>query len=115
MEPSVASVSKRHRPPSFKVEIPGDGTFKQLFLDKMQKVRTVFVGKLQRPVSNAGIIGVALDTWLEDGGGDKAQSQQARSPASPLQEKDTDQEVYMVAVSSLKKLDCPCAAACQPL
>ena len=115
MGSSGASASKRYRPPSFKVEIPGDGTFKQLFLEKMQKVRTVLVGKLQRPVSNADIIGVALDTWLEDCGGDKAQPQQASSPALPLQEKDTDQEVYMVAVSSLKNLIVRVQAACQSL
>ena len=73
MEPSGTSASKRYRPSSVKVEISGDGTFKQLFLEKMQKVRTVLVGKLQRPVSNADSMEVALDTWLEDCGGDKAQ------------------------------------------
>ena len=50
------------------------------------------------------LLGVALNTLLENCGGDQAQSQQASLPASRLQEEDTDQEVYMVAVSSLNKL-----------
>ena len=107
METSDTSASKRQRPPSFRVEVPGDETFKKSFHEKIQKVRAVLVTKLQRPVSNADILGVALDTWLEQCGGDnkRAQSHHASSSASaPLQEKDRDQDVYLIAESSLNKL-----------
>ncbi len=64
-----STTCKRVRPPAFKVEIPGDTPFKETFLGKLQKMRDLLVSKLQRPVNNGDIIGIALDAWIDKNGG----------------------------------------------
>lgn len=43
---------KRKRPPSFKLEIPGDESKKMDLYEKMQKVRESLMGKLNKAVNN---------------------------------------------------------------
>lgn len=77
--------AKRERPPSFKVEMPGDNAFKKLFLDKMNEIREILVRRLQRAVNNGDILTLALDNWVQRNGGCKKKTLPV-STAVPLSE-----------------------------
>ena len=55
----------RTRPPSFKMEIPGNEQKKHEVSDKMQKIRGSLVNTLNKPVNNCDIIDAALDFWIK--------------------------------------------------
>ena len=97
--------AKRVRPASFKIEIPGSVEFRENFMQKVHKVREALVLKLQKPVNNADIFEAALDSWIarlpeQDGGGTAPQV----CTSAALTERLTNQELYIVAKSSLHEL-----------
>ena len=61
---------KRKRPPSFKIEIPGDDSRRIDFYEKMQKVRETLMRKLNKPVNNYEIMENLLHLWTKSNSGD---------------------------------------------
>ena len=53
--------NKRKRPPAFKIEIPASVEEKVDILEKMKKVRSHLVEKLNRPVNNFDL----HDSWIK--------------------------------------------------
>lgn len=102
--PVMENVAIRVRPPSFKIEIPGSVDFKDNSMQKVQTVRETLVHKLQKPVNNADIFEAALDSWIaqltqQDGGGTPQVCTWVALP-----ENHTNQEMYIVAKSSLHNI-----------
>ena len=94
--------STRCRPPSFKVEIPGDAAFKELFMGKINQVHEILVKKLQQPANNGDVLGAALDACLHQCGASKKQI--CVSTATPLEEEETEQELCLISRPSIEKL-----------
>lgn len=100
MEPSARP--KRTKADAFKLELPGNNEVKSAFLEKMQKVRSQLVNKLQRPVNNKIILETVIDHWLESTES-RPKSAPTVNPYVKLHEEHTEQDLYIVAKSSLVK------------
>ena len=93
---------KRHRPSAFKVEIPGDSAVKDQFMGKIHKLREILVKKLQRQVNSGDILGADLDAfWNKTYSKKKTPCIQT---AVPLQENDTEQDLYIISKPCIEKL-----------
>ena len=55
---------KKRKSPAFRIELPGDDEKKLDIMDKMQKVRSDLMQKLNRPVNNYDIIAHLLDEYM---------------------------------------------------
>ena len=102
---TIAKVEQKKlkdRAPSWKLEIPGTAQHKDALKAKLQSVREKLSRKLQSPVTYAHILDTVLDSWLEHHSQEKPAC--PVSGHTPLDYADCNQEIFMVAKSSMKKL-----------
>lgn len=89
----------RVRAPSFKLEVPGNGEYKKMFMHKIKCVKDIMKTKLKKSVTHGGVIEAALDFWLQN-------HQPATGHVNPhvvLEKTETKQNLYVIAESSLPK------------
>ena len=51
-------------PQTFKIEVPGDGDFKQRVLSKFSVVKDQLSQQMRKPVNNGHVMEILLDTYL---------------------------------------------------
>ena len=94
---------KKGKADAFKLELPGDKEVKTEFLDKMQRVRSLLVNKLQRPVNNKIILETVIDHWLEAQKTPSSKSVPTVNTYLKLQKEHTEQDLYIITKSSMAK------------
>jgi len=100
---------KRQRPSNFRLEIPGNESFKKEVQDKLQKVKSAISRVRGKPVNNADVITEMLDFWMNqnitsDG------SSTFPSPFQQVKGNEVNQKLFVTAESSLKNYGSICAA-----
>ena len=55
----------RVKPPSFKIELPGNAERKNEISEKLRSVRGSLQKTFNRPVTNSDILDAALDFWIQ--------------------------------------------------
>ena len=92
----------RKKPPSFKMEIPGDVTCKMMIREKIDIVRETLHKMLGKPVNQADILLTVLDSWIKDHHGRR------QAPTVPEQQvikkNQADEAVFLTSKSSINKL-----------
>ena len=98
----------RNRSASFKLEITGNVQQKNVFMAKLQHMKTILRNKLNKPVTNSDVFNTAMDIWI----GINDPNQHHNNPGPPqyveVEENSTDQNIFVVAESSLKNLISTC-------
>ena len=94
----------RARPPSFKIEVPGDQQKKSEITEKMQKIRGLLMNTFNRPVNNGDILEAALNFWIEG----HVQDHDAQTFPTTLKKlknkKDASENMFISTMSCVKKL-----------
>ena len=91
----------RNRKASFKIELTGDNDAKQSFNAKVKFVKNKLKYIMNKPVTNSDILNAALDIWIRN---NSTIEQQNESQFLNVDAKKTDEKIFSVAESSLKKL-----------
>ena len=94
----------RTRPPSFKMEIPGNEQKKLEISVKMQKIRGCLVNTFNRPVNNCDIIDSALDFWIQSHVPDQDAQTFPTQSKKLKNKKDSNENMFVSTVSSIQKL-----------
>ena len=94
----------RARPPSFKIEVPGDQQKKVKSQKKCKKIRGLLMNTFNRPVNNGDILEAALNFWIEG----HVQDQDAQTFPTTLKKlknkKDTSENMFISTMSCVQKL-----------
>ena len=94
----------RARPPSFKIEVPGDQQKKSEITEKMQKIRGLLMNTFNRPVNNGDILEAALNFWIAG----HVQDQDAQTFPTTLKKlknkKDASENMFISTMSCVQKL-----------
>jgi hypothetical protein len=98
---SEKSTGKRTRPPSFKLEIPGNADVKSKLLQKMGEVRRMMTDLTKKPVNNAEILEGLLDSWLKVNSSQPAKRSSAA--VQPTQQAMVNGQLYVTTKTSLQK------------
>ena len=99
---SQGSNGKRVRPPSFKLEIPGNAEIKARLLQKMGEVRKKMTELTKKSVNNAEILEGLLDSWIKVN--NTASTAPAQRPNTVRQTRQTvNSQLYVTTTTSLQK------------
>ena len=93
----------RKRPPSFKIEVPGDEVKKQEFLQKVKSIRDKLTQTYNKPVNNFDILDTAISFWIGNQSGNE-QDNASTSSFAQAAENETNENLFVVAPSSLQRL-----------
>jgi len=106
----------RERAPSFKLEVPGDSSTKEIIRSKLTLAKTILSSKMNKLANYADVLTVALNSWLESEGGHShgsatdASEAAATSPEADFVQvqiatrEQAKQQQYVTCRSSLEKL-----------
>jgi hypothetical protein len=95
------------RPPSFKISVPGDANRKNSVLEKLQQIRNIIVQQLNHPVNNADILEKVFDKFISIHNEENLQQNMSNIDLNTFlqaNKKDVDQQLFVTAESSLKRL-----------
>lgn len=98
--------------PNFRFEIQGDAEFKKSIQDRMQTVKNVLTAARNKPATNGVIMNELLTFWIENHDDTAMNDRENVFPPSYVQtkKKDTDQQIFVAAESSISNL-CQLSAA----
>ena len=95
------------RPPCFKISVPGDANRKNSVLEKLQQIRNIIVQQLNHPVNNADILEKVFDKFISSHNEENLQQNMSNIDLKTflqVNKKDVDQQLFVTAESSLKRL-----------
>ncbi len=98
--------------PNFRIEIQGDAEFQKYIQDRMQTVKNVLTAARNKPATNGVIMNELLTFWIENHDDTARNDRENVFPPSYVQtkKKDTDQQIFAAAESSISNL-CQLSAA----
>ena len=85
----------RNRSTSFNIEITGNEQQKNVFMAKLQHMKTILRNKLNTQVTNSDVFNSAMDIWI----GINDPNQHLNNPGPPqydeVEENNTDQNIFV--------------------
>ena len=93
----------RAKPPSFKIELPGNAERKNEISEKLRSVRGSLQKTFNRPVTNSDILDAVLDFWIQSHVKEEEQETFRTSFSKVGNQRDTNEKLFISTVSSLQK------------